>query len=1155
MKRGNYLYKLTLNTFFIFINAILFAQTPCLDIQVTNLACIPDDTPNNPYDDTYSFNIEINGGSTGWKAEIANASWTGSYGQTTTISSLSISDGPLFLFVYDSINPQCNNYQTIIPPHCSTCNNTLISSCTMEQIELKATARNLWGYENYTAFQWYRDGVLIPGATDSIFNVSMSGVYTIRGYNTQFNVNPSCYSESCCSFTITSDGTQSATDDLITNQCPGLDINGNVSWNDVKSIDSKYALIAPTTNGVLTFDSTGYFLFQPSSFTCLSDQFTYQLCDTNGGCCDTATVTIDLSDTILPYLINIPADDTIHCDEQLPQPPIISAIDNCPAISINVEKLSTQGEDGCSLYDYTLTRIWTATDICGNNVSDEQIVEIRDITAPDIFRIYTLPNGKKLVAGVMENVNQNWKTISLPIDFSTTPLVFTQTITTNESIPVATRIRNVSTAQFELKLQEEEGEDNKHVRENVAWIAIEAGNQTADFPLEAQRISLTNAWEIVDFDANYTVFPSFFGQIQTINDIDPAGLRFRNPSLNSIQIQIEEESSVNADVTHQSEEIAFLGIEHGINLTDERGVVFGETGSVSVDEQWITVTTNQTYYNPVVLAGIPQHLGGDPGVVRIRNVRANSFDIRFEEWNYRDGGHAFEYISYLVMEGSLPLDASIMCELGTDSLEIGKDIITIDNCDINVALQYKETEVIEGNARQIIRTWYAEDECGNATGLSQIVPCTGIGLQLKVMLQGAMLGNEEYGLMRDDLRRKSLLPTKEPYTTMPSFDHVGAGGGEECLPELFDIIGEKAIVDWVFVELKQADNPEATIATCAALLQRNGQVINEDGDSILYFEHLPPDNYYVAIRHRNHLKVETLYPYLLTETNTPFIDFTFNFLPTIGFEPFTEIEGGNAIWSGDLNQDERTIFQGPNNDIFQMFLHVILDSLNQNYLTNFISSGYTENDFNLDGSVIYQGPNNDRSNLLFNTILAHPNNANRASNYVLSTQGKENENLETCQTDKSLEDCDFDNDGKLNRTDADDDNDGVVDGNDIDPYNANSDSDGDGLNDKLETQTESNPLNACDPFQDHDTCQGKDEDGDGKFGNYPSEHSLYDENDLDACIPNPQAINCSCSDDDNDGYIFICHTTENGQNQTLKITLAQWRLRQIIGDTCGKCQN
>ena len=121
--------------------------------------------------------------------------------------------------------------------------------------------------------------------------------------------------------------------------------------------------------------------------------------------------------------------------------------------------------------------------------------------------------------------------------------------------------------------------------------------------------------------------------------------------------------------------------------------------------------------------------------------------------------------------------------------------------------------------------------------------------------------------------------------------------------------------------------------------------------------------------------------------------------------------------------------------------------------------------------------------------------------------------------------CDFDGDGKLNRTDADDDNDGVVDGNDIAPYNSLSDSDGDGIEDEIETQNDTNPLNPCEPFQDHATCEGLDLDQDSKFGNYPEGHSLYDENDLDACIPNPSASNCGCPDEDGDGYIYISHTT------------------------------
>lgn len=1132
---------------------IAYSQAPCLTINVINLTCEADITPENVYDNTYGFSLEINGGSSGWKAEYENNVISGAYGSPVNLSNLALSNGPVFFLVYDTLNPSCANTYTLNPPNCNTCTNTVIPICDQENVLLTASRQNLWGHANYATFQWYKDGNAILSATDSFYIATEVGTYMLRGYYDFFNQNANCYDSGCCSFTVIGSGSFSAVDDVLSNNCPGISIEGNVSWNDTKSNNSKYTLVTPPSSGNLTFDSTGYFSFLPSNNNCLVEQFVYSLCNQTANCCDTAIVTLDLSDVILPQLIDIPANETIHCDEQIPIPELITAIDNCPAISIRVTEENTQGEDGCSLYDYTLTRTWTATDACGNITSDSQVVDIQDITPPGIFRIYTLPNGKKLVAGISEYVNQNWKTVSLPIDFPTTPLVFTQVITKRESMPVTTRLRNISSSQFELKLQEEEAEDDLHLRERVAWIAIESGNQTTNYPLEAREISLTSAWETVDFQENYAVFPSFFATIQTTFDNDPAVLRFNAPSLNGIQMQIEEELSFDAEDTHSTESIAFLGIEHEVDLVDAKGRFFGETGSVSVDERIITITTTHNYYNPIIIAGPPQHRGGDPGLVRVNNVKSNSFDIQFQEWDYRDGNHTFEYVSYIVIEGSLPLDVSLFCEDGTDSLEIGKDIIAIDNCDANVALQYEENEIVDGNATQIIRSWYAVDECNNATGYSQIVPCSGVGIRLKAILQGAILQSNDYGLMRDDLRQKGLLPTVEPYTNMQNFDHVGTGGGEECLPEMFTIAGEKAIVDWMFIELKQADNPEAVVATCAALLQRDGHIISASGDSILYFDNLPPDNYYITIRHRNHLKAETFHPYFIDEFNIPFIDFTYQFLPTIGEEPFTDSEGGNAMWSGDLTQDEKTIYQGPNNDIFAMLLQVILDDKNTQFIPNFINRAYSVNDFNLDGTTIYQGPNNDRANLLFNTVLIHPNNNKIAPNFILSTR-ENTANSADCLVDNTLPSCDFDKDGKLNHTDSDDDNDGVVDGNDVDAYDRESDSDGDNIKDKIEVTQGSNPLNPCDPFQDHSACQGIDVDRDGKFGNYPISHSLYDDNDQNACTPNSTYESCGCIDEDGDAYIFICHTSLDGVKQTLRIKPEEWQLRNVIGDSCGACQ-
>ncbi|MEM6316048.1 MAG: Ig-like domain-containing protein [Bacteroidota bacterium] len=919
--------------------------------------------------------------------------------------------------------------------------------------------------------------------------------------------------------------------------------------NDGGLVNPTFSIVTQPTYGMVTMDTTGAFTYVPTTATCTADEFVYQVCNQPVGCCATAIVRLDMRDTVPPVMVNVPADLSLSCDELVPVPPLVVATDFCPQISILLDEKTTDLDtNGCHTI---ITRTWYATDKCGNVAVDSQLIHIVDQTAPDFFRIYTLPNGKKMVGGVMENVNQNWKTISLPIEFLTEPLIFSQVITTEESTPVTTRIQNVTHSQFDLKIQEEQGTDSIHLRESVAWIAIEQGNQQDSFLLETGKVNLTHAWNTLNFTENFTHSPSIFAAMQTVNDSDPAALRHQNLSNNSVQLMIQEEASRDSDPSHLMEEVGYLSVESNSHLRTQNGEVFGETGVVSATHQWVRVMTQNNFHNPVVIAGVPSLVGAQAGIVRVRNVQPNGFEVRFEEWSYLDGSHVAETIPYLVMEGSIPLTSPSFCEVAMADVGIGEDLVAIDNCAKNVIPRYEAQSVLLGNTENTVRTWYVEDACSNATGLSQTISCAGVALRLKAMLQGAMLASEEEDLMRDDLRRKGLIPHLEPYSAMPTYTHVGVGGGEECPSDRLAITGEAAIVDWVFVELKASDNPENVVATQSALLQRNGEVISVEGDPLLYFDNLPPGNYYVALRHRNHHRAETLYPYLFNPANIPYIDFTYKFLPTAGRSAFVDGANGNALWSGDLNADGKTIFQGPDNDVFNIFLEVLLDSLNTSYLTNFISTGYTPHDFNLDGLIIYQGPNNDRSNLLFNTILNHPDNHSKASNFILTT--REETNPENCGQDKTAADCDFDNDGKLNRNDADDDNDGVVDGNDVAPYDPESDSDQDGIADTMEKQNGTNPLNACDPFQDHPACVGQDFDGDGYFGNYPQAHNLYDEQDQNACLPSSQATNCDCSDLDEDGYIFICHTSSTGEKQTLRITLDQWNLRRSVGDVCGKC--
>jgi len=123
----------------------------------------------------------------------------------------------------------------------------------------------------------------------------------------------------------------------------------------------------------------------------------------------------------------------------------------------------------------------------------------------------------------------------------------------------------------------------------------------------------------------------------------------------------------------------------------------------------------------------------------------------------------------------------------------------------------------------------------------------------RVFLGGAY--DQTSGLLRDDLRSKGMLPMIEPYSSTAlvgtGFMHVG-GGGEMATSSVFSVTGNDAVVDWVFVELRSPGSNTTVVATQAAFVQRDGDVVAKDGVSALPFM-VGAGNYFVVIRHRNHL--------------------------------------------------------------------------------------------------------------------------------------------------------------------------------------------------------------------------------------------------------------------------------------------------------------
>jgi hypothetical protein len=305
-------------------------------------------------------------------------------------------------------------------------------------------------------------------------------------------------------------------------------------------------------------------------------------------------------------------------------------------------------------------------------------------------------------------------------------------------------------------------------------------------------------------------------------------------------------------------------------------------------------------------------------------------------------------------------------------------------------------------------------ECTKAT--AHILVIGDMSIRVKFYLEGALINNNNARsssgapLMRDDLRYshfngKRCIPNKSPY-------HVNPYGSDFNLPILypkvnedttrgvniedttgvFSVTGENAIVDWVYIQIRDKRDNKNIIATRAGLLQRDGDVVDLDGISPLSFAGLNVDSFYIMAKHRNHLGVMSG---LIAKGDI--VDFTnprtkvFNYGTTLnnnldysGLSMNSDaVSGYTALWAGDATSNGLISYSGEGDDRNIIFGDVVLHPKNSLLTSNFdFTYGYFQGDFNLNAKVKHDNPDDD-TNFLFGQVILYSLNSNYLSNFGL----------------------------------------------------------------------------------------------------------------------------------------------------------------------------
>lgn len=271
-----------------------------------------------------------------------------------------------------------------------------------------------------------------------------------------------------------------------------------------------------------------------------------------------------------------------------------------------------------------------------------------------------------------------------------------------------------------------------------------------------------------------------------------------------------------------------------------------------------------------------------------------------------------------------------------------------------------------------------------------LVQSIGVRLALKGVLQGAVIQGTT--LMRDRLRQLNLIPLGQPYLSggvvgTPAYTLPNTVANVVTNQNVLNISGNNAIVDWVLVELRSGSNPSVLVGAMPALIQVDGDVVSaSDGTSPITFAGVTAGNYYVTLRHRNHLGIRSAQAVTLVSGLTTYdmtVPANIYVNPTLGTRPaYVDQTSGKAmLWACDTNGDGYVIFQGSNSDVDPIFSLILFRQIT-NPLSNFVVTAYTMSDVNLDGQVIFQGQDNEVDLLFFN-VLTHRDNLSFLANFII----------------------------------------------------------------------------------------------------------------------------------------------------------------------------
>jgi gliding motility-associated-like protein len=409
----------------------------------------------------------------------------------------------------------------------------------------------------------------------------------------------------------------------------------------------------------------------------------------------TGLQTITVRDTKAPVFVNVPPTLELECSDPIPsqQPGVKDNCDNNPQVTLEETTIPGQCEQ-----EYTLIRVWTAEDNCGNSATAQQVIKVKDTTPPVIMTLHpelsTISSGDTIYFECDDAIIYDVDDVKATDNCDPNPLVsFDEIVTQGDCI-----------------------QDGFILQMRCTWTATDDCGNSSSFYIVV-RIVDTTPPVLHNVPANVTI------------ECD-------QPLPGTSVVTASDNCTENVTIT-VAEQIAIGNCKQNYTIT-RTWTATDDCGNTATAQQKIKV---QDTTAPEII-GVPddltiecdQPLPNPANVTATDNCDPNP-TLEFKEAR-QDGNCPQEYILLRIWQAEddcgnvatvtqkitvvdtkapillgIPSDVTVECS----NVPTPANVKAADNCDLVVDVVYDQQR-INGNCLYnyvLIRTWTATDDCGN----------------------------------------------------------------------------------------------------------------------------------------------------------------------------------------------------------------------------------------------------------------------------------------------------------------------------------------------------------------------------------------------------------------------------------------------------------